>query len=337
MNTTDHTFLDALTQRGVLISVSIRYWRARKKLNPEDIGLSREQVDDRLFSLGHKRLVPKDCLKSLALIESRAHALVEESTFPFLNGVARYLPNSKLEEVSEKLSALQDEFTLRQGDFLAGYSDMRRTALETWRTAACDLLDQNHERLVAVISDAFPPADVMPRYFSFNIRTFQISVPDIPQATLIDIGTQQELVRARTEAAKTAQREIEDSCREFIAESVATLRGQTAKLCADMLATINGTGSVHQKTLNRLTTFIDQFRQLNFANDTEMERQLTAVKRQFLQRSAGEYRDSDQARAQLVGGLTALRNKASELAGEDAQTLVDNFGRMGTRQFTLAA
>jgi hypothetical protein len=332
-----NTFLDALTCRGVLISVSVRYWRARKKLNPEDIGLNRGQVDDRLISLGHKRLVPKDCLKSLSLVEGRAHALVEESTFPFLNGVARYLPNTKLEEVTEKLRGLQGEFEMRRDEFLARYAETRRTALQVWRTAADELLDENQERLLAVISGAFPAADAMPRYFGFDIRTFQITAPDIPQAQLVEIGTQQELIAARKQAATSAQREIERSCREFIADSVAALREQTAKLCGEMLQTINGTGSVHQKTLNRLVTFIDRFRELNFANDTEMTDQLDRVREQFLQKTAAEYRDDNYARQQLVSGLSALRNKAAELVGEDARQLVENFGQMGRRRFTLAA
>ena len=91
----NNRLLDALSCRGVLVNVSVRYWRARKKLNPEDLGLSADQVNARLISLGHKKLLPKDRLRSLALIESRAHALVEENTFPFLNGVARYLPKDR--------------------------------------------------------------------------------------------------------------------------------------------------------------------------------------------------------------------------------------------------
>ena len=70
----DNRFLDALSCRGVLVNVSICYWRARKKLNPEDLGLSADQVNARLISRGHKKLLPKDCLRSLALIESQAPA-----------------------------------------------------------------------------------------------------------------------------------------------------------------------------------------------------------------------------------------------------------------------
>ncbi|MBT7301909.1 MAG: hypothetical protein HN849_20455, partial [Victivallales bacterium] len=45
-----------------------------KGLNPEDLGLSADQANARLISRGHKKLLPKDCLRSLALIESQAPA-----------------------------------------------------------------------------------------------------------------------------------------------------------------------------------------------------------------------------------------------------------------------
>jgi hypothetical protein len=43
-----------------------------------------------------------------------------------------------------------------------------------------------------------------------------------------------------------------------------------------------GKTGVHQRTLNRLTEFIDKFRSLNFANDAELDRRLTEVRQRFL-------------------------------------------------------
>jgi hypothetical protein len=137
----DNRLLDALSCRGVLVNVSVRYWRARKKLNPEDLGLSSDQVNQRLISLGHKKLLPKDCLRSLALAESRAHALVEENTFPFLNGVARYLPNERLTEVDARLNELGDQFRHEQQEFLRQYPTYRENALREWEPTARELVD----------------------------------------------------------------------------------------------------------------------------------------------------------------------------------------------------
>ncbi len=77
----NQNLLDVLTREGVLINVSVRYWRAAKQLNSHDLGLDPDDVTDRLISMGHKRLVPKDALAAFALIESRAHALVESATY----------------------------------------------------------------------------------------------------------------------------------------------------------------------------------------------------------------------------------------------------------------
>ena len=110
----NNDLLAVLTREGVLVKVSVRYWRGTKKLKPEDLGLKQADVSDRLISLGHKRLLPKDALAGLAVVEGRAHALVESNTFPFLSGIAHFLPNARLEEVTAKLEEMQ----LRKGNVL---------------------------------------------------------------------------------------------------------------------------------------------------------------------------------------------------------------------------
>jgi len=236
-----------------------------------------------------------------------------------------------------KLNGLRAEFEQRQHEFLEQYCELKRSALQEWQDTAAGLVD-DPERLVAVISSAYPSVDRMDRYFGFDIRLFQITIPEaVPQTQLVDLGTQQAVVEARRHAALTAREEIERSCREFIGDCVGTLREQTAQLCDEMLITINSSGSVHQKTLNRLVSFIARFQELNFVNDQEMERQLDAVKQEFLQREAGEYRDSSDARQRLVQGLARLRETATEMATKDARELVQSFGQLGRRRFTLAA
>jgi hypothetical protein len=332
----DTTFLDALVRRGVLLSISVRYWRAQKKLNPEDLGLSRDHLDERLFSLGHKRLVPKDSLRRLKLLEGRAHALVEENTFPFLGGIARYLPDSKLEQVNARLLALKQEFEAEATAFVAGYGSLREQAMGEWQHAA-RALPGDPARLIATVREAFPPADVLPRSFGFDIRLFQIAVPDVPTAQLVELGDQMAVSRARREAALAARREIEHSCEEFVGTCVRELREQTAQLCAEMLETVNTTGSVHQKTLNRLVRFVERFGELNFANDAQMAAEREKARAELLTRSASEYRDSLRARGSLVTGLQKLRQRASELAREDATELVESFGQLGRRRFALCA
>src|SRR3954465_10818424 len=144
----NNDLLAVLTREGVLIKVSVRYWRGTKKLKPEDLGLKESDVSDRLISLGHKRLLPKDALSGLALIEGRAHALIEANTFPFLNGLGHFLPNTRLADTTDKLQALEAEFWQAKEDFVDHYARHRQSAVEEWRTAA-EKLVSDPARLVA--------------------------------------------------------------------------------------------------------------------------------------------------------------------------------------------
>jgi len=333
----NHDLLQVLTREGVLISVSVRYWRGCKKLNAEDLGLDSRKVSDRLISLGHKRLLPKEATAQLALAEGRAHALLEGNTFPFLNGLAHFVPNVKLADVTTKLKELEKEFWQAKEAFIQKYGALRDSAAKEWETMARKLVS-DPERLVAGIEAAFPPVGKMDRFFGFDIQLFQIAVPDRLGLDMLALGDQEQLIQARQQAAQEAAQKIRADTEAFVADCVATLREQTAQLCQEMLESINtcDTG-VHQKTLNRLVKFIDQFKQMNFVNNGEMEVQLESVRKELLSKTAEESRDSTKARNQLVAGLSQLRDTANRLARQDATELVQRFGEIGRRKFHLAA
>jgi hypothetical protein len=333
----DNSLLQVLTREGVLINVSVRYWRAHKKLKAEDIGLEPDSVSDRLISLGHKRLLPKEATAALGLVESRAHALIESNTFQFLNGLAHFLPNSKLGEVTDKLKELEVEFWQAKTKFLEQYGSLRDAALEEWRTMA-QKLSPDPDRVLATIEASFPPAATLERSFGFDTRLFQISAPERLGLDLVSVGDQENLIAARHKAASEAAARIREETDRFVSDCVASLREQTAKLCDEMLESIRTSETgVHQKTLNRLVKFIDQFKSLNFVGDQEMDSRLEQVRKELLSRTAEEYRDDVFARQRLVNGLNSLANQARQLARQDATELVQRFGELGRRKFHLAA
>ena len=99
----------------------------------------------------------------------------------------------------------------------------------------------------------------------------------------------------------------------------------------------DGKTGVHQKTLNRLVDFIDHFKVLNFAGDQELEARLEEVRKQFLSRTAEEYRDSNAARRRLRDGIGRLADEALKMARQDTSQIVERFGQQGVRWFNLAA
>ena len=249
------------------------------------------------------------------------------------------MPNTKLGPVTAKLDTLEQEFAAELSRFKAQYASLRVEAAREWWDAARRLVS-DPDRLVATIEASFPQADGLDQYFSFRTHLFQVAVPNgNAQFDLIAAADQQAIAEARSRAAQEAAQKIRAGTEQFVSDSVATLRQETAKLCDEMLRSMsNGkTQGVHQKTLNRLVRFVDQFKELNFAGDREMEEQLDRVRSEFLSRTAEEYRDSASAQAKLRTGLGKLRDTARELAQQDATEIVARFGQMGVRRFNLAA
>ena len=191
---------------------------------------------------------------------------------------------------------------------------------------------------MATIQAAFPQADRLDRYFSFNVSLFQIRAPEALEAELITAADQQAVVDARRQAAADAKAKIAQGVESFVQDAVASLREQTAGLCDEMLASMrDGKLGVHQRTLNRLVDFIDRFKALNFAGDQQLEQRLEDVRKQFLTKTAEEYRDNASARRKLDAGIRSLADEARQLARSDATEIVERFGQMGVRKFTLAA
>jgi hypothetical protein len=327
--------LDVLTRKGVLINVSVRYWRATRKLAPEDLGLDPESVEKRLFSLGHKNLIPKGMLQNLALIESRTHALMDTCTFPFLNGLGHFLPNTRLEETMAKLGRLEQEFMAEKSAFLGKYGDTRDAALAEWREAA-SRLGVDPVKLVETIEESFPTPERMERAFGFTTQLFQISVPEGFTLDEVSLHEQQEVIQAREQAVRDARERIQYGVENFIGDCVASLREQTATLCEEMLESMkSGKTGVHQKTLNRLVNFINEFKTLNFVGDSQLEEQLENVRRELLSRTAEQYRDNTFYHGKLKAGLQSLASTARDMARQDAHELVERFGQMGQRRIMM--
>ena len=337
MNTNNNIpLLDAVCRRGVLISASIRFWRGCKRLNAEDLGLDPANLSDRLIQLGHKRLIPRDALAAFSLIESRTHATVESSSFPFLGGIGRYVPNPRLGDLTDKLAKLSQEFREATDDFIAGYTPLRESAMAEWREAARHL-NGSAEHLITTIEQSFPPAGDIGRRFAFETQLFQIAAPENIRLEVADGIAQFEVADDRRRIAEDATRRLQTDLDGFIRESVASLRQETAKLAGDVLATIDESKhGIHQRTLNRLASFIESFRSLNFAGDQQLETTLERFRRDLLHRSAEEYRNDPGAMASLTDGLNRLRENAVSMVRNDARDVLARFGQLGERRLAAA-
>lgn len=333
----EQNMLQVLTREGVLISKKFSYPRFNAKLKPEDVGLDSEQICEDLMSLGSKKLLTKAKLKPITLLEGEIQAYIEKHSYQFIIPGLRFVPNAKLDEVYGAFQAFNQRVRTLAQEFKNSAPAAYAEALAAWREAAAKLFPEDPESAEAMvqrIQELMPEIETLPDRFKLEFPLFNISTLDASMSmTPTDLGQQMAVAESRRRVAQEAGDQLREGVNAFVRDAVATMREQTAELCADMLKSINESETgVHGKTLARLTRFIDHFQTMNFTNDTELSAMLAEARETLLSRTADQYRNDEVARASLVAGLGSLRDKARELA-RNSDGLVVKFGQLGQRKF----
>jgi hypothetical protein len=296
------------------MAISIRRWRGRKHLTAKDLGLNEAAIDEDLFSLGQKHLVPPSALAQFAQLESRARVEIEKAGFPFL-GMARYVPNEVVGHLLVRLEEMREEFETVTKEFIEQYEDIKTQAIERWKVASDKMLVDNRD-LMRVVTQSFPSKSDLAAKFDFSWVVFQATIPGTD-------GVEPLFGAVRAKAAVQAREQIKNASRAFVEECVSRLREETADLCEDVLKTLQQTPAVRQNTLDRLTDFIDKFEKLNFANDVEMQQQLDTLRSQL--KTAEDYRKNPETQRNLEMKLGQMRDIARTLASASA-SVADVFG-----------
>ena len=135
---------DMLFEQGSLVDLDISFWRGQRKLLAADLNLELGPAAERVFSLGRKRLVPKEKMQAFQKVEHTARKAVDEASLPFPLAGARFIPAEKIQELESGLVALRSEFEDSARQFAFEYPQLRDevrpllvdAADEVWRSIA---------------------------------------------------------------------------------------------------------------------------------------------------------------------------------------------------------
>ena len=116
---------DDLFCNGSLIDLDISFWRGQRKLLAADLNLELGPAAERVFSLGRKRLIPKEKMLAFQKVEHTARKAVEEASLPFPLAGARFIPTDRVAELEAGLVALRSEFEDSVRQFAFEYPEIR--------------------------------------------------------------------------------------------------------------------------------------------------------------------------------------------------------------------
>ncbi|MCZ6690203.1 MAG: DUF3150 domain-containing protein [Planctomycetota bacterium] len=333
---------------GSLIDLDISFWRGQRKLLPEDLNLELGPAAERVFSLGRKRLIPREKMVSFQKVEHAARKAVDAASLPFPLSGARFIPTERVAELEMGLVALRFEFEDSARQFAFEYPQLRDevrpvlvdAAGEVWRSIANsngtnEVGREAFERqFLSRIESAYPDPRELSRKFRFRWRFFAITAPrngTLTEETAIE-ATERARIRDSVRQKVTTQEEAE--VRQVIASMATDLRAQLMGPISFVLEKVKRGESVNERSLSNLRRVCDRVKNLNFLGDVQLDQALKELQVSLVGVTAQEVRTVDGVRAQLQTAFTGVAAEIKTLAESDVESMATSLA-LGKRRFRL--
>lgn len=324
---------------GVLIDIDVSFWSGAKALQPEDLGLNKDDVAE-AYKLGRKMLIPAKVIKNFRSIEGKARRLVELNSFQFPIGNARFIPKRRFVKILQELKQYQQEYNKLADDLVANYDSYREQMLPIYRLAAkkayvqrqpetsefgpdYDMVGERNEFVEGFlnrIKSFYPDSVNLRRRFSLTWDVYEMALPRINADNIAE----DQIIK------DTAEREYQDQVREkisdFVDEAVKILRQETVNICHRIKDNIVNGKVIKETTINSLKKFIDRFKSLNFVGDYVVEGHLEELRKKLLDKyEAKDIRDNVDLKTELSRHLGELASVASSMT--DINSITGEYNR----------
>jgi len=269
MRTPSITWSD-LFVNGTLIDYSVHLWRARVQLTAVDLGIKDSEEVKKAISFGCFRLAPSEAFDDINAVvrawerDIKYHSLA----FPLLTGV-RYVPDSEVKQLEEKLKQHLFEFKKMVSAFIQKYSTIKNEMLPVIKTALQDAAQSEIDAAEAFsrVCEEYPEEDVVSEKFNIEWNFFTISIPSSKQAAVL---------------AKKAAPQIQQVLSSMVTELRNELTARVSTLI-DMTKKIKDGSSrfsgLNPKNIQSTMDILNRVDNLNFFDDTTIRRQVSNLKR----------------------------------------------------------
>jgi len=291
-----------LMQRGLIVRLSMKRWRATAKLTADDLGIKFRGDDSEAFRrrylcLGLQLLLPPEILGEFITLETRGRTLLKSMSFETPWG--RFIPETALGEWERQNKEIHDDYMEAARIFGDRYNEIVDIVRNDYRVFAKDVwarlypdnpdgaTDSFVEHFVQRVVEKIPPRGDIVSSFSYDYVCFEIPMPSFVQA---DVSKANDLKRADDLAEEDVRIEKDNKRRlaavyiekkeqfldTFLEATVEEIRSQIANLCVSVLESMGKTQLKHAEiTLaqkNKIKVMITKVKNLNFYNDEAMNK-----------------------------------------------------------------
>jgi len=308
-----------LYKDGILITIKVRFWTGVKTLSPDDFALQDNLITlhntIKLPYFGKKDLLPKKVIHQFRAIESRARFLIENSSFKFPIGNARFIPHKRFKLVEKTLKKYQREYNKLIDELIINYDDLREKIFQNDKEMAVlmyktyqSTLIETEEKFVnyyfSVLDNFYPDKNSLRKKFSLNWDVFEITPPETSSINYSGYT-----------------KEIKNKFETFLFETVRSLRYRTVELCKQIIQKMDTGTVIKGPTIRSLRLMINDFLDLNFIGDTDIENNILELQKEFINKyNIRQISGNSNLQNELKDKLQSLLEKAKVSSGIDTVT-----------------
>ena len=242
---------------GVIARLHIRRWRGKTRLDSQDLGMDAEHSQSlaKLMHLGEKMLMPKEFVRKLDNLDSKARTRLGNASYQTYWG--QFVPVTAYQTLKDDLAGLEAEYFALRDEMLANYdlwqaqmrTEYRQVAKMAYRRLAqvspATLKFQDEETFVVSfvtnILARIPSREEIYRSFGFELELLYIPLPSLlaeDNARAQGIQIQTDLDIDRQQARRKLEREQEWAEEEKLRAGVLAARS-AAQVKAEQMEAMN--------------------------------------------------------------------------------------------------
>jgi len=294
----------ALMTQGVIVNLTIAFWRANGPLNYDELGIvfkDKESKDfmKRYVRLGTEKLLPQQVISDIASIEFKARQCLNSYSFNTIWG--KFVPYSAFPEWKKKNEKIKEEFLNLAVQLGNKYDEILEEVKTEYKKMGRDVWFRLYpndkkeppesflENFTSKIINKIPPREKIVASFKYDMIYLVIPMPslieeDISKSEKIRLDREKDFIshnleletkRLIAEDYRKRKTELIDG---FLEATVHEVRHYISRFCDDIaLAIRNNDREVNKPQIKRIRKMIDQFRNLNFYNDKDIDDLLTEL------------------------------------------------------------
>ena len=307
--------LSDLFVTGSIVALHVSKWRARIKLQAQDLGIDDSTDVQKALSLGQHRLAPKEAFEAIDAAQRSAQFAIDSLSmnFAMIPGT-RYVPDGNMRSLMLQLKMHRAAFYRAVGDFCDVYEATKAAQLPIIQRALQDAAKTPEAAALAFarIQVEYPPVDEVRRLFALKWNTYTI------RST-----TNRDAIEAAGEEG--------EEVKSIVKSMVEQLRGEVQEKLANVLMLITKGGKLKAKSIESANATIDRISALNVFGDTVLDQQVKALRGVL----SGIDPDGEKIGSNVVSGLTDIQ-KALETSMEQAIAEAEqNLCALGRRKLDI--